>query len=219
MRMRKKKHGAERLAAMSHYLLEKPEAPIENPTALFSQEGEVHLEIGCGKGGFACGMAAAHPDVNFIAFERVHDVMVIATEQAERRKEERTCDNLRFVVGDANDLPAWFAPHTLDTVYLNFSDPWPKKKHAKRRLTHRRLLETYFSLLKEGGTLRFKTDNRPLFDFTLEELKVLGVTPDYVTYDLHASPENEGNIRTEYEESFSQKGFSINFLRLTVHRD
>lgn len=217
MRMRKKKHGAERLAAMSHYLLERPDVPMEAPASLFDGGDGVCLEIGCGKGGFACGMAAAHPTVNFIALERVHDVMVIATEQAESRKEERTRDNLRFAVADANDLPLWFAPHTLDAVYLNFSDPWPKARHAKRRLTHRRLLELYFTLIKDGGALFFKTDNRPLFDFTLEELAALGITPDYVTYDLHASPYNEGNIRTEYEENFSAKGFSINALRLTVH--
>lgn len=217
MRMRKKKHGAERLAAMSHYLLERPEAPLSTPAALFPVDGKVYLEIGCGKGGFACGMAAAHPDCLFIALERVHDVMVIATEQADRRKEERTRDNLRFAIADANDLTTWFAPQSLDGIYLNFSDPWPKAGHAKRRLTHRRLLEVYFSLMRDGATLSFKTDNRPLFDFTLEELEALGVTPDYVTYDLHASPYNEGNIRTEYEENFSQKGFSINALRLTVH--
>jgi tRNA (guanine-N7-)-methyltransferase len=217
MRMRKKKHGAERLAAQAKYLLEKPESPISSPLPVFGRAGEMHLEIGCGKGGFACGMAAAHPEVNFFAFEKVPDVMVIAVEGAESRREERSEDNLRFMIGDANDLPAWFAPHSLDTIYLNFSDPWPKKKHAKRRLTHRRLLQMYFTLLRDGGHLCFKTDNRPLFDFTLQELEALSVTPDYVTYDLHNSPYNEGNIRTEYEENFSRQGFPINALRLTVH--
>ncbi len=217
MRMRKKKHGAERLAAQSALLLEKPQSPMEDPSLPFGRGGEVHVEIGCGKGGFACGMAAAHPDVNFIAIERVSDVMVIATETAARRREERPQDNLRFLVGDAHNLTEWFLPRTIDTIYLNFSDPWPKAGHAKRRLTHRSLLGVYASLLKDGGKLRFKTDNRPLFDFTLEELEALGMQCDYVTYDLHNSPYNEGNVRTEYEENFSSKGFSINALCVTVH--
>ncbi len=218
MRMRKKKHGAERLAAQSIYLVEKPESPITSPAPLFGREGEMHLEIGCGKGGFACGMAAKYPDVNFCAFERVQDVMVVAVEQAARRSEERTADNLRFMIGDAATLIEWFAPASLDTIYLNFSDPWPKAKHAKRRLTERRLLKVYFDLLKDGGHLRFKTDNVPLFDFTLEELEALGIPTDYVTRDLHASPMNEENVRTEYEENFSSKGIKINALGVTIRK-
>ncbi len=218
MRMRKKKHGAERLAAQSDYLIEKPEAPITSPLPLFGREGELHLEIGCGKGGFACGMAAKYPNINFCAFERVPDVMVIAVEQAANRASERTADNLRFMVGDANTLTEWFAPASLDTIYLNFSDPWPKARHAKRRLTERKLLRVYFDLLKDGGKLRFKTDNVPLFDFTLEELEALGITPDYVIRDLHASPMNEDNVRTEYEENFAAKGIKINALGVTVHK-
>ncbi len=218
MRMRKKKHGAERLAAQSVYLVEKPASPITSPLPIFAREGEMHLEIGCGKGGFACGMAAKHPDVNFCAFERVRDVMVIAVEQAAERASERTADNLRFMVGDAATLTEWFAPDSLDTIYLNFSDPWPKSRHAKRRLTERRLLSVYFSLLRDGGTLRFKTDNVPLFDFTLEELDALGITPDYVTRDLHASELNAENVRTEYEESFASRGVKINFLSVKVKK-
>ncbi len=218
MRMRKKKHGAERLAAQSVYLVEKPESPITSPDTIFARGGEMHLEIGCGKGGFACGMAAKYPEINFCAFERVRDVMVIAVEQAAERAEERSTDNLRFMVGDAATLTEWFAPASLDTIYLNFSDPWPKARHAKRRLTERRLLKVYFDLLRDGGQLRFKTDNVPLFDFTLEELEALGVTPDYVTRDLHASEMNAENVRTEYEENFSSRGIKINFLSVTVHK-
>ncbi len=218
MRMRKKKHGAERLAAQSQYLVEKPASPITSPDGLFGRGGELHLEIGCGKGGFACGMAAKYPDINFCAFERVPDVMVIAVEQAAARAEERSTDNLRFMVGDAATLTEWFAPASLDTIYLNFSDPWPKARHAKRRLTERKLLKVYFDLLRNGGMLRFKTDNVPLFDFTLEELEALGVTPDYVIRDLHASPMNHDNVRTEYEENFASRGIKINALGVTVKK-
>ena len=209
MRMRKKKHGAERLAANARYLIERPEVPLAEPATLFGRECPTYLEIGCGKGGFACGMAEKYPERNFLALEKISDVMVIAVEGAEARREARAADNLRFFIADAHDLPLWFAPASLDGIYLNFSDPWPKKKHAKRRLTYREMLTMYFALLKPGAKLRFKTDNRPLFDFTLEELAAVGVTPGYVTYDLHASPENAENVETEYERNFSAKGFSI----------
>lgn len=218
MRMRRKKHGAERLQAQAHYLVTRPEEPISSPMTHFGREGEIHLEIGCGKGGFACGMAAAHPTVNFYAFEKVPDVMVVAVEQAEARKAEREADNLRFMIGDAQELTEWFAEGSLDVIYLNFSDPWHKKRHAKRRLTYRILLRVYHRLLKDGGTLRFKTDNRPLFDFTLEELEAVGMTPDFVTYDLHASPYAEGNVMTEYETSFTAQGYPINALAVTVRK-
>lgn len=219
MRMRRKKHGAERLAAQAEYLVTKPDAPITSPVTHFEREGEMWLEIGCGKGGFACGMAALHPDANLYAMERVADVMVIAVEQARARSEERTSDNLRFMVGDAQELTEWFADGSLDAIYLNFSDPWHKKRHAKRRLTYRTLLTLYRRLLKDGGRLYFKTDNRPLFDFTLEELAEVNMTPDYVTYDLHASPYNEGNVVTEYEANFTAKGFPINALCVTMHKE
>lgn len=217
MRMRKKKHGAERLAALDRYLVTRPDAPLTDPNLLFGGgNAEVSLEIGCGKGGFACGMAEAHPERRFLALEKVPDVMVIALEQAEERRTARSCDNLRFLIANAADLALWFAPHTLDAIYLNFSDPWPKKKHTKRRLTYREFLRMYAVLLKPGAPLRFKTDNRPLFDFTLEELASLGVTPRFVTYDLHHSPQNEGNVRTEYERNFSEKGFPICALEVIL---
>ncbi len=217
MRMRRKKHGAERLLAQEQYLVTKPDSPITSSLTHFGKVGDMRLEIGCGKGAFACGMAALHPDVSFYALERISDVMVVAVEQAEARREERTTDNLRFMVEDAQNLPAWFAPHSLDAIYLNFSDPWHKKRHSKRRLTYRTMLLLYRDLLKDGGTLYFKTDNRPLFDFTLEELAEVGMTPDYVTYDLHNSPYNEGNVMTEYEKNFTEQGFSINALAVTMH--
>lgn len=217
MRMRKKKHGAERLAANARYLLERPEAPLADPSALFGREAPTYLEIGCGKGGFASGMAEKYPGRNFLALEKISDVMVIAVEGAEARREAREADNLRFFIADAHDLPLWFAPASLDGIYLNFSDPWPKKKHTKRRLTYRAFLVMYASLLKPGAPLRFKTDNRALFDFTLGELAALGVTPSFVTYDLHHSPKNEGNIRTEYEQNFSEKGFPICALEAVLN--
>ena len=217
MRMRKKKHGAERLAACGALLLERPEAPLADPSTLFGREGGVSLEIGCGKGGFAVGMAAAYPERSFIAMEKVSDVLVLAAERAVREADSRP-DNLRFINGDARDLSAWFAEGSLEGIYLNFSDPWPKAGHAKRRLTHRGFLTVFFSLLKEGGILAFKTDNEGLFAFTLAELADLGYTPEFVTDDLHASEEAATNIMTEYERAFSEQGMPIHALRVRKPR-
>ena len=213
MRMRKKKHGAERLAANARYLLERPEAPLADPSALFGREAPTYLEIGCGKGGFASGMAEKYPGRNFLALEKISDVMVIAVEGAEARREAREADNLRFFIADAHDLPLWFAPASLDGIYLNFSDPWPKARHAKRRLTHRNFLAKYQRLLGSGGHLRFKTDNRALFDFSVEEFKEFGLEIIALSYDLHHS-EYENEVQTEYEQKFSALGTPINFCEV-----
>ena len=213
MRMRKKKHGAERLAACGALLLARPVAPLTAPAALFGREGGVYLEVGCGKGGFAVGMAAAYPERCFIAMEKISDVLLLAAERAVREADSRP-DNLRFISGDARDLAAWFSEGSLDGIYLNFSDPWPKAGHAKRRLTHRAFLSVYFSLLKPGGFLALKTDNEGLFAFTQEELSALGYTPAFLTDDLHASPEAATNIMTEYERNFSEQGMKIHALRV-----
>ena len=208
MRARKKKHGAERIAACAHLLITDTAALRENPQARFDVERPLHLEIGCGKGNFACGMSAAHPDVNFIAMERVPDVVCLALEKADACAADRP-DNLRFLIGNAENLTEWLPPHSVDCLYLNFSDPWPKKGHAKRRLTHRVFLERYQTVLKKGGVLRFKTDNVGLFDFSLEQFAEMGLEMSDLTRDLHNSPQNEGNIMTEYEKNFSDKGFPI----------
>ena len=208
MRMRKKKNGATRLAACAHMFRDLPEEPIASPEGDFHRDGEIWLEVGCGKGGFACGMAAKHPMVNFYAMERVNDVALLAAERAEREKDTRP-DNLRFILAGAADLPRYFACGSLDRVYLNFSDPWPKKGYAKRRLTHRAFIHSYFRLMKMGGELRFKTDNVGLFDFTLEELAALGLAPHFVTRDLHNEPEAADNVMTEYETNFSSQGVPI----------
>lgn len=208
MRARKKKHGAERIAACAHLLIEDPTVLTVNPQSPFPVERPLHLEIGCGKGNFACGMAAAHPEYNFIAMERVADVACLALEKAERCAADRP-DNLRFLIGNAENLTEWLPPHSVDCLYLNFSDPWPKAGHKKRRLTHRLFLERYKTVLKEGGVLRFKTDNVGLFDFSLEEFAEMGLELSDLTRDLHNSPFNEGNVMTEYECNFSEKGFPI----------
>ena len=205
MRMRRKKHGAERIAACTAINIPTPISEPTDPNTWFEVARPVHLEIGCGKGDFAVGMSEKHPDTNWIAMERVPDVACLALEKAMRHAEKRP-DNLRFLIGDARNLGEWFPPHSVDTLYLNFSDPWPKKGYAKRRLTHVGFLELYRAVLKEGGLLRFKTDNEGLFDFSLEQFADAGLTVEWMTRDLHASEKAEENVMTEYERNFSSKG-------------
>ena len=209
MRMRKKKHGAERIAACSELLIENIEVLKDGFGGMFPEERPVHMEIGCGKGNFACGMAAKYPEVNFVAVEKVPDVCCIALEKAKGRGDERPNDNLRFIIGDARNLEENVKKGSLDCIYLNFSDPWPKSGHAKRRLTYRSFLEIYKGLLKEEGLLKLKTDNVGLFDFSLEEFEAFGLKFEFVTRDLHNSEKNEGNVMTEYEKNFSDKGQPI----------
>ena len=196
MRARKRKHGEERLAAAGAVLCQNKEAVFADAQAPFGEKRPLHLEIGCGKGKFSCEMSALHPDVNFYAMEKVSDVMVIAAERALQTAEDRP-DNLRFIVGDAKELTEWFAPHTFSCIYLNFSDPWPKKGYYKRRLTYRAFLEIYKTLLADDGVLRLKTDNVGLFDFSLEEFEAAGMQVLRMSRDLHNSPYNEGNVMTE----------------------
>lgn len=217
MRMRRKKHGAERIAACAGLLIAEPTTlsglrPDGSP--LFPHAGELHLEIGCGKGDYAVGMAAAHPDVNFIAMERVADVACLALEKAQAASESRPNDNLRFLIGNAEHLGEWLTPGCLSRIYLNFSDPWPKAGYAKRRLTHRRFLSLYRGLLRPHGELWLKTDNEGLFDFSLEEFAAEGLDILYVSRDLHAAPESADNIMTEYERNFSSQGMPIYCARV-----
>ena len=214
MRMRKKKHGEERLLACSELIANMPEEAMADPAMLFDRPGApVYLEIGAGKGGFAAKMAKRHPEACYIAMERVSDCVVLGAEGA-KNMEGGAPDNLKFLVDTADNLTKMFAPSSIDAIFLNFSDPWSKKGYAKRRLTHRRYLAVYMNLLKDGGKLRFKTDNDGLFDFSLEEIEAVGLTLDKMTRDLHASEYNEGNIRTEYEENFSSQGIKINMLEV-----
>lgn len=211
MRMRKKKHSDERLAKCADYLFTHVGEPMRDPSAPFGMaDGKVLLEIGAGKGAFACGMASRHSDACYYAMERVTDCVVIAAERAS----EQNLHNLKFIIDTADNLTRIFGNGTVNGIYLNFSDPWSKKGYAKRRLTHRRYLSVYMNLLSDGGTLCFKTDNADLFDFSLEEIAAMGLSPAVVTRDLHASEHNADNIRTEYEQAFSERGMKINMLKV-----
>lgn len=206
MRMRKKKNLDVRFAACADVMAFEPKEKRGKWRALFGNDNPIHLEIGCGKGRFAIGMAEQHPDVNFIAVEREEGALIMAAE----RCQQQPLPNLRFVSFDAAELREVFAPGEVDRIYLNFSDPWPKDRHAKRRLESRQFLARYNQILKKDGTIEFKTDNRALFDFALEEVEAAGWTLKEKTFDLHADARlNEGNVMTEYEERFSAQGNPI----------
>ena len=214
MRMRKKKNAESRLAACEKYLYSHEGEILTDPASVMGMPGApVYLEIGAGKGGFACAMAERYSDVAYFAMERVTDCVVIGAERAESG-DYGEISNLRFMIETADELMHIFAKNSVDAVFLNFSDPWSKKGYAKRRLTHRRYLALYMNLLKDGGILRFKTDNVGLFDFSLEEIEAMGLECRKLTRDLHSSEWNEGNIMTEYEKNFSEQGMKINMLEV-----
>jgi len=212
MRMRKKKHAEDRLDACKEYLYSHNGDPLKTPSmTVFGKDAPVYLEIGAGKGGFATGMVKQNPEVAYFAMERVTDCVVLGAEKA---NEAELSDSLRFIIDTADNLTRIFAPGTVDAVFLNFSDPWSKKGYAKRRLTHARYLAVYMNLLKDGGVLRFKTDNVGLFDFSLEQIAEVGLDLTKCTRDLHSSEWNEGNVVTEYEAAFSSQGVKINMLEV-----
>ena len=175
---------------------------------VFGNDKPIYIEIGMGKGQFILEMARQNPDKNFIGIEKYSSVLVRAIQKCD----EFEGDNLRFIRMDAENITEVFGPKEIDGIYLNFSDPWPKDRHAKRRLTYRGYWKLYGEILKPEGTVTFKTDNRPLFDFSVEEVQEAGWNLISANYDLHHSPDVEGNVMTEYEAKFSAKGNPIHRL-------
>lgn len=206
MRVHKKKHGAERLEACGNIVIGDLRKEGNSSEELFGNGNPIRIEIGCGKGDFIVGTAAKEPDVNFLAVEKVSDVLVTAAEKIKNSG----VTNVRVCCVDAKELAEIFPEKSIDRIYLNFSDPWPKSRHDKRRLTYRTFLEIYKRILKDGGGIFFKTDNRGLFDFSLEEFKNFGMRTEKLTYDLHNSEYMDGNVMTEYEKRFSSMGVPIN---------
>lgn len=167
------------------------------------------LEIGCGKGAFLTGMGELHPEMNFLGLESQKEVCYYAV----KKIREKQLTNVKIIFGQAENLAAWFAPGEVEELYLNFSDPWPKARHAKRRLTYRTFLSQYKEVLVPHGHLRFKTDNDALFAFSLEEFKEFGLEFIGQTRDLHHS-DYVNEVQTEYEKRFSQLGKNINFCEV-----
>ena len=173
---------------------------------VFGNDNPLRIEIGMGKGRFICELATLNPDINYVGIEKYSSVLL----RAIQKQEELELPNLKFIRMDAEEIAEVFGKDEVDRIYLNFSDPWPKDRHAKRRLPSRQFLQRYDSFLKKDGVIEFKTDNRDLFDYAVIEAYEAGWNIDSITYDLHNDPVmNEGNIMTEYEERFSSKGNPI----------
>ena len=195
-----------------HTVIKKPEEQKGNWNHVFGNEKPIQIEIGMGKGQFILNMAKAHPDVNFIGIERYSSVLLRALEKFDTEEYE-ALTNIRFVCMDARNVEEVFAPEEVDKIFLNFSDPWPKARHAKRRLTSKQFFERYDKILAFDGVVEFKTDNRELFDFSLEQVELAGWVLLAKTYDLHNDPTlSRGNVMTEYEEKFSGQGHPIHKL-------
>lgn len=204
MRMRKKKNLIPRMEACAGLWIKDPAERRGNWRALMPQTDRLRLELGCGKGRFTAQTAAAHPQDLYVAVERVPDAMVIAME----RCRELGLTNVFFIDGDAAALGDCFAPDEVDLIYINFCDPWPSLKHARRRLTHQNFLRGYREILKEEGEIHFKTDNRDLFEWSLFQFPKAGFALSEITRDLHA--EGVRGIMTDYEDKFHSLGVPIN---------
>lgn len=198
--------GARDAIAESPLVVHKPEKAKGNWRELFGNSNPIRIEIGMGKGKFIHELAGKNPGINYVGIEKYSSVLL----RALQKMDEEMRENLLFIRMEAEDIGEVFAPGEVDRIYLNFSDPWPKDRHAKRRLPSKEFLARYDRILKKDGILEFKTDNRALFEFALEELPEAGWKADFVTYDLHRDGEKmKSNIMTEYEEKFSLNGNPI----------
>lgn len=245
MRMRKKKHGGERLSALSALLCTDPAQIRPDPRAVFAGEPPLCLEIGCGKGDFITQLSLREPAYGYYAMEKVDDVLVAAVEkyaasrslghlapnggwmnpEGELFRGGASWDipmqrrgNVRFLSEDAKNLPEYFPENTFEKIFANFSDPWTKSGYEERRLTAPGFLRMYAALLRDGGSFCFKTDNTELFEYSLRTVEESPLTLVFVTRDLHASERAASNIMTEYERNFTAKGVKINCLEAVIRK-
>ena len=214
--------------ASSPLVIQDPKAQRGQWKEVFGNDHPIHIEVGMGKGRFITELARKHPEINYIGIERYTSVLLRAVEKLQGKEQAEgqeavtaaanIPENLYFICMDATELPEVFAPEEVARIYLNFSDPWPKDRHAKRRLPSRQFLARYDQILKKDGTIEFKTDNRGLFDFALEEIEPAGWRLLMHTFDLHADAElMKDNIMTEYEEKFVSKGNPI--CKMVIDRE
>lgn len=203
--------GSKEAIAQSVHVIQNPEESKGNWKKVFGNQNPVRIEVGMGKGRFIMDMARLNPEYNYIGIEMYDSVLLRAVQKLEQSDEN--LPNLYFIRMDARNLPEVFGKEEVDHIYLNFSDPWPKDRHAKRRLTSRQFLERYDQILTKEGQVEFKTDNRPLFEFSLEEIEAAGWKLLAHTFDLyHDEDMIKGNVMTEYEEKFSSAGNPIHKL-------
>jgi tRNA (guanine-N7-)-methyltransferase len=204
MRLRHKPWAKEKIEQHPQYVVANPENFKGKWHEAFGNDQPLHIEVGTGKGQFITGMAKANPGINYIGIELFDSVIVAALD----RLIEADLPNLKLLNVNASDLDKYFTKNDVDRVYLNFSDPWPKSRHEKRRLTYKDFLKLYEDILVDGGEIHFKTDNQGLFEYSLMSFSAYGLLLKYVSLDFHKSG-YEGNIMTEYEQKFSEQGNRI----------
>lgn len=204
--------GAEEEIAASPHVIQNPESHRGRWEQVFGNHHPIEIEVGMGKGKFIMELASLHPQVNYIGIERYSSVLL----RGLQKRDQIESNNIFFMCVDAKSLGEIFAPGEVDRIYLNFSDPWPKDRHAKRRLTSPEFMAVYGQVLKPEGRVEFKTDNKGLFDYSMEAIPMAGWKIESYTFDLHHSELSEGNVMTEYETKFSLKGHPI--CKLTAYR-
>jgi tRNA (guanine-N7-)-methyltransferase len=204
MRQRFKPWAKDKLIENPKYVSVEPEKMKGKWHSFFGNDNPIHIEVGTGKGQFINGMGKQNPSINYLGMELYDSIIITALD----RILEDEKPNVKLIRADATHLLDYFEPGEIERVYLNFSDPWPKSKHAKRRLTHESFLKRYETVLKKPGEIHFKTDNQGLFEYSLHSMSTYGMFFNLVSLDLHKS-DMEDNIMTEYEEKFSEKGFRI----------
>ena len=224
MRMRRKKNLDTRITSSSDFMIDLPILPLDVRKAneirsyldlevIFGRRAPLHLEIGCGRGGFVVEMARLHPEVDFLAVEKISNVAVSAMEKVR----DSGLTNVRIMITGAEYLSSYLPPHSIDRIYLNFSTPMMKRGYEVSRLTSPRLLSMYRGLLVDGGSIWQKTDNEPFFDFSLESYREVGYTLAKVTRDLHGEGGVEGDVMTEYERKFVSMGLPIYRVEAYIH--
>lgn len=213
MRLRYVKNARELIENNPTYILDNQENKKLDLQKCFKKQQPLQIEIGMGKGQFIYTLAKKNPDVNFIGIEKFDSAIVKALQKIL----DEPLENLFLLRMDAIDLTNLFDEKTVSRIYLNFSDPWPKERHTKRRLTFKRFLKMYQDILIRKGEIHFKTDNRVFFDYSVESIQEYPMNIDYITYDLHK--EEVENVMTEFEEKFSMQGFKINKLIGTFKED
>ena len=197
--------GAEETIASSPYVIQEPALHKGSWNQVFGNDHPIEIEVGMGKGRFIMELAQKNPHINYIGIERYSSVLL----RGLQKRAGLELDNIYFLCIDAKAMADYFAPGEVNRIYLNFSDPWPKDRHARRRLTSPDFMAVYDQILARDGVIEFKTDNRGLFDYSLEAIPQAGWQIKAHTFDLHHSPMNEGNVMTEYEEKFSSMGNPI----------
>lgn len=204
MRLRRKPWAEEEIQAAPQLVIQHPEQLKGGWHEHFGNRNPIHIEVGTGKGRFVTEMAEAHPQTNYIGVELQTSVIAMAL----RRVKESGAENVRLLNQNVADLWRFFIPGEIERIYINFCDPWPKRRHEKRRLTYKDFLHMYHLLLGPEKEIHFKTDNEGLFEYSLNSFSDFGCRLKNITFDLHMSP-FEGNVMTEYEEKFAKKGQRI----------